>query len=170
MNEVYAVDGATYSSVNAALTACELSSSSGCTIDARGGLGSHALGTIQPTKPTTILLGPFQDYTANQIVLVNGFHLMGASQGFSTTITSSSTTNQALLTATQTTIGSNQYVAGVVVQDIAFNPAPGATTQDGMFLDMSNPNNSVIDCFEVLDIPRPEFWNLPRREHTSAFR
>jgi hypothetical protein len=161
VNEVYAVDGLTYSSVNAALTACEGSSSSGCTIDARGGLGSHALGTIQATKPTTILLGPFQDYTANQIVLVNGFHLIGASEGFSTTITSSSTTNQALLTATQTTIGSNQYVTGVVVQDIAFNPAPGATTQDGMFLDMSNPNNSVVDCFEYSTFQDLSFGTFP---------
>ena len=161
VNEVYAVDGLTYSSVNAALTACEGSSSSGCTIDARGGLGSHALGTIQATKPTTILLGPFQDYTANQIVLVSGFHLIGASEGFSTTITSSSTTNQALLTATQTTIGSNQYVTGVVVQDIAFNPAPGATTQDGMFLDMSNPNNSVVDCFMYSTFQDLSFGTFP---------
>ena len=161
VNGVYVVDGVTYSSVNAALTACEQSSSSSCTIDARGGLGSHALGTIQPTTPTTILLGPFQDYTANQIVLVSGFHLIGASEGFSTTITSSSTTNQALLTATQTTIGSNQYVTGVVVQDIAFNPAPGATTQDGMFLDMSNPNNSVVDCFEYSTFQDLSFGTFP---------
>jgi hypothetical protein len=142
---VCAVDGVKYASVGAALAA-------GClVIDARGGLGSLALGTLDPggsSPPVTILLGPYA-YTAVQITVRSGFQLIGTgaseisfppylagdSTTAGTTITSVSSTNQPVFVLPQ---ANHAFVQDLLLSRFNLNPASGATTQDGMLFDSSN--------------------------------
>jgi hypothetical protein len=93
LSGIYFVDGIVYNTINAAVTACLAGPYSGCTIDARGGFGSHAFTGFDPgAKRIKLLLGPFADYTMNgsSITLRQGLWVIGAgpaTSGFTTKVT-----------------------------------------------------------------------------------
>ena len=149
INGVYQVDGVVYSSVNAAVAACLASSATGCTIDARGGLGSHALGSFDPgNKQITLLLGPYRDYTVGTITLEHGFHLIG-NNTLTTVLTSNSTTNAPVFVIPQV---NNALIVGVEIKDLTVLPAPGATTQIGLDVDSHNLTLSGLEYSEFQSV------------------
>lgn len=148
VNGEYVVDGTTYASCGAAITAALGSSAAAVTVDCRtsGRLGTAAdvLGTFDPgNKALTLLLGPFGDYKAGQITLRPDLEIIGAGvisgAGQGTAITSSSTTNQPILVLPQ---ADNGYATYVRLQDLIFLPAAGATTQDGADLECNGWSNA----------------------------
>lgn len=154
LNNIIAVDGVKYTTLNAAMADPTCASLAGCTVDMRGNSASLALGTVDPVSNTvTVLLGPYS-YTASQIVLRPGLQIMGVSQGVglggsphATTITSTSTTTPMVV------LGGTSAVEGVNMQNMRLYCGAGNSSQialdivaqvNGGGLWYSNFNNLLI--------------------------
>ena len=136
VNNVIEVDGIKNTSINSALAMCP--ATGGCVIDARGGLGSLAIGTFDPgTKSVTLLLGPYT-YSVTQITLRTNFHLIGTASVHQTIGgTFAATVLQSTNVATSPIVlpGSGQGPAQFVeLSDLSLLAATGNTTENGIDL------------------------------------
>ena len=126
VNNVIAVDGVKYTTVQAALADPQCATAGlGCTIDMRGNSSSTALalGALDPgtVAPVTLMLGPYT-YTTSGVTLRNYFHIIGAARG-STVLQSTSTTAPIFSLGGTTAVYSNH------VQDLIVYCGAGNTTQ-----------------------------------------
>ncbi|MGB7435944.1 MAG: hypothetical protein WBR26_04105 [Candidatus Acidiferrum sp.] len=123
------VDGATYTSANAALAACP---PGGCVIDMRGNPSSAAL-DLTSFDPgglsVTLLLGPYT-YNVETITLRSNLNITGNG----TTLQSVSKNNKPVFVLPQT---NNTPASNVTLQNFRMLGALGNTSQDGFDLDCS---------------------------------
>lgn len=155
LNNIIFVDGTKYTTLVHALGACP---AAGCTIDMRGNSSSSALelGTFDPgARAVTLLLGPYT-YSAKQIKLRSNLQIIGygsgtVSGGHGTQIISNSSTNQPLFVIPQADHAPAQFV---LLRNFDVLGAPGNTTQDCFFLDVSSLLDSGLrySVFDQLQI------------------
>ncbi len=134
LNGVQVVDGVVNTTIARAIAAC---TSSQCIVDARGGLGSHDIGSIDPGSKTLILLlGPFS-YTACQITQRTNLQIVGVAGTYQSTtnnlptvITSTCPTQSLLI---EPPSGQLQ-VQNVFITNLILVGATGNTAQNGIDL------------------------------------
>lgn len=133
-NNLVFVDGLKYTTLSAAATDSACSSSSGCTIDMRGNSSPSALalGSFDPgPKTISVLLGPYT-YTASQIALQSGLHILGTNSGVGPAGQAATTIQSVSPTAPIFVLAGTAPVLGVSLEHMRLYCTAGNKSQIGM--------------------------------------
>ncbi len=146
INNLLTVDGTQYASLAAAFAACP---AAGCTIDMRGNSSVTSLGTFDPgNSEVTLLLGPYF-YTANQITLRSGLHIIGMGRSNATnSVTNIQGTNTTANSAVFVGPGPTQSPAlGVVLRGFTlFAPGGGVSCSIPLSANSNVTDGILIDA------------------------